>query len=77
MDAAAIILLISKVINTAVQIGPTVIETVEDAIPFGKLIYENLVSGKPVTQAQMDALDAQIAALSNELQQPLPDDAAP
>lgn len=76
MDAAAIILLISKVINTAVQIGPTVIETVEDAIPFGKLIYDNLVSGKPVTQAQMDALDAQIAALSNELQQPLPDDTA-
>lgn len=72
MNASAIIDLISKVIQTAVSVGPTVIQTVEDAAPFAKAIYDNLVSGTAVTQAQLDALEARLTELSDELQQPLP-----
>lgn len=74
MDAASIIALIAKVVQTAVQVGPTVIQTVEDAAPFAEAIYNNLVSGTTVTQAQMDALDADLTELANEVLQPLPPD---
>lgn len=74
MDTAAIITLISKVIQTAVQVGPTVIQTIEDAAPFARAIYDNLIAGNPVTQAQIDALDAQLTALADEVLVPLPPD---
>jgi len=73
MDAATIIATIAKVVQTAVEIGPTVIETIEDAEPFAEAIYNALIAGKPVTQEQIDALENHLAELSAELQEPLPD----
>jgi len=38
------------------------------------IVYDNLIAGKPITQAQMDALDAQLTALADEVLVPLPPD---
>jgi len=74
MDPATIISTIGTVITEAVQLGPTVIKAAEDAEPFAQLIY-GLFTGTNVTQAQLDALQANLAALSAQLQEPLlPDD---
>lgn len=76
MDPVAIITLIAQIIQTAVKVGPTVIQTVEDAEPFAQAIYNHLV-GKEVTQADLDALEAQLKTLSDDFQTPLPPDDAP
>jgi hypothetical protein len=72
MDVAAIITAVSTVIDTAVKLGPTVIQTVEDAAPFAEAIVNSISGKKVVTQADLDAMTAQITALSAELQAPLP-----
>ena len=72
MDAAAIISLIGTVIKTAVDLTPTVIKTVEDAEPFAKTIWDNLVNKKVITPADLNTLEAQLTALSAQLQAPLP-----
>lgn len=74
MDAAAIIALINQVIKVAVDQGPTIIQVAEDATDFSKIVYNNLIKGQPVTQAQLDALGVDLAALSDDLQTPLPPD---
>lgn len=74
MDPATIIATIASVIQTAVKVGPTVIQTVEDAAPFAQAIYNNLFAGQTVTQAQIDALEAEVDALATEVLQPLPPD---
>lgn len=76
MDAAAIIALIAQIIDTAIKVGPTVIGTIEDATPFAEAIYNNLIAGKAVTQADMDSLQADIDALVAEVLEPLPPDGA-
>lgn len=73
MDPTTIIETISTVINEAVTLGPAVIKAVEDAEPFAQVIY-NMFTGATVTQAQIDAAMTQLAALSAELQVPLPAD---
>ena len=72
MDAAAIIALIGTVIKTAVDLTPAVIKTVQDAEPFALTIWNNLVNKQVITAADLDTLTAQLTALSNQLQAPLP-----
>lgn len=74
MNTQAILDSIAKIIQIAVQAGPTVVQTVEDAAPFAKAIYDHLVAGHAVTQAQIDALEAEVDALAEEVLQPLPPD---
>ena len=74
MDAASvatILEVLARVVKVAVDLGPTVIKGVEDAKPFAQEIYE-LFKGTKVTDVQLDALEARVDALADELQQPLP-----
>lgn len=71
MEAAAIIAIVAKAIKVAVDVGPTVIETVENAKPFATAIYD-AIKGKQVTQGDLDALEARIDDLAAQLQEPLP-----
>lgn len=72
MNVISIIGLIGTVIKTAVDLTPAVIKTVEDAEPFAKAIWDNLVNKKVISQSDLDTLEAQLAALSAQLQAPLP-----
>lgn len=74
MDTEAIIAAIAGVIQIAVQVGPTVIQTAEDATPFAEAIYNRLINNQQITQADLDALDAQVQALVQEAIAPLPPD---
>lgn len=78
MDIASIVGIIGSVIKTAVDLTPGVIKTVEDAAPFAELIWDHLVNKKVITQADLDSLDAKLAALSARIQAELapekPDD---
>lgn len=68
MDPVTIIALIEaamKAASVAIQLG-------EDAYPFAKAIYDQLINGAVVTQSDLDALEAKIDSLSAELQVPLP-----
>lgn len=71
MDALAVITTVAGVIKTAVDIGPTVIKTIDDAKPFAEALYRAL-TGNEITGDQLAELEVRIAALSAELQQPLP-----
>lgn len=72
MDALAIINLIATVIKTAVDLTPAIIKTAEDAAPFAQAIYNSLIKGEKVTKEDLEALEARITELSNQLQKPLP-----
>ena len=72
MDTAAIIALIGTVIKTAVDLTPVVIKTAQDAEPFAKAIWDNLVNKKVITADDLTALETQLTALSAQLQAPLP-----
>lgn len=69
MDAATII----AAINTTMKVASAAIQLGKDAAPFAQAIYETIGGKKKVTQADLDALAARTDALSNELQQPIPD----
>lgn len=74
MDTAAVIAAVAAAIKAAVDLTPAIIRTVQDATPFAEAIIRT-VSGETISPDQLDALDAQIAALSAALQAPLaPDD---
>lgn len=68
MDPLTVIAAIEGVINLANQLGPAAISAGEAA----KAIYDHLVSGTTVTQAQLDALEAQLDGTAIDLQAPLP-----
>lgn len=74
MDVAAILAAISQVIKTVVDLTPTVITAVEDITPFAKAIYGLVVKGENATQADVDAMLAEVNALNDDLQRPLPPD---
>jgi len=74
MDVATIIATIAGVIKAAVDLGPTIIKLEQDAEPFALAIYNNLFKGQTITQADLDKLEAAIAALSDQLQVALPPD---
>lgn len=72
MNAAAIIAAIEAAIATAVELAPVAIKLEQVMEPLAKGIWDHLVNKKEVTQADLDALNAQIAALSARIQAPLP-----
>lgn len=72
MNAAAIIAAIEAAIATAVELAPVAIKLEQVIEPLAKGIWDHLVNKKEVTQADLDALNAQIAALSARIQAPLP-----
>jgi hypothetical protein len=72
MNAEAIIALVATVIKTAVDLTPTIIKTVEDAEPFAKIIWGNLINNQVITPDDLATLEAQLTALSAQLQAPLP-----
>ncbi len=72
MDTAAIITLIATVVKEAVDIGPSVIATVEDATPYAKLVWDHLVNKKVITEADLANLEAGLAATSAKIQADLP-----
>lgn len=75
METSAIIATISAVIKAAVDLTPLIISTVEDAKPFAEEIVKLLSGGSTkITQADLDALEARVDALSAQLQVPLPDE---
>lgn len=74
MDFASIIQIagvVAKGIKLMVDLGPTVIQTVEDAKPFAERIIHSL-QGKKVTLAELTALEEYIDKMAAELQEPLP-----
>lgn len=73
MDSEAIIAVIAKVIQVAVDMGP---EVIKDATPFAETIYNNLFKGQTATDADATAVEAQLAVLSAQLQAPLPEGGA-
>ena len=72
MDAVAIINAIAAAVKVAVDVGPSVIKAVEDAEPFATAIYDLIVKGTQITQADLDALEAKVDELADELLEPLP-----
>lgn len=72
MDAQAIIALVATIIKTAVDLTPSVIKTVQDAEPFAKAIWDDLINKKEITPEDLAALETKLAALSDQLQAPLP-----
>ena len=72
MNAAAIIAIIEEVLGAAVTLAPTVIKLEQVIQPLAIGIWDHLVNKKVITQADLDALSAQIAATSARIQAPLP-----
>lgn len=67
----ALIGAIATIIDSAVKLGPVVIKGIEDAKPFAEAIVEAILGG-PTTPEKLDALEAKIKALSDQLQADLP-----
>ena len=72
MNAAAIIAIIEQVLGAAVTLAPTAIKLEQVIEPLAKGVWDHLVNKKVITQADLDALSAQIAATSERIQAPLP-----
>jgi len=71
MNAAAIIAIIEEVLGAAVTLAPTAIKLEQVIQPLAVGIWDHLVNKKVITQADLDALSAQIAATSARIQAPL------
>jgi hypothetical protein len=72
MEAAAIITLIEQVLGAAVTLAPSAIKLEQVIQPLAQGIWDHLVNKKVISQADLDALNAQIASLSASIQAPLP-----
>lgn len=72
MNPTAIIAIIEEVLGAAVTLAPTAIKLEQVIEPLAKGIWDHLVNKKVITQADLDALNAQIAATSARIQSPLP-----
>ena len=76
MDTAAIIAAIEGVLGAAVELAPSAIKLEEIVQPLALGIWDHLVNKKVITQADIDALNAQIVATSNRIQAPIPPEQA-
>lgn len=74
MNPLAIIAAIEGILQTVVQLAPGIEAGVTSLEPIAKAIYDNLVGGVAITQAQLDALEAQVDAAAAQIQQALPAD---
>lgn len=71
MDVASTISTVISVIQAINTVAPIVIAGITDLKAFGVALYEKL-SGKEISDADLAALEAQIDALSDELNSPMP-----
>ena len=65
-------LAIISVISTVIQVAQAAIQAGKDAAPFINALRQTLGGTGEITQEQLDALEAQIDKLSDELDVPLP-----
>jgi hypothetical protein len=72
MNPTAIIAAITGALSTAVELAPAAIKLEQVIEPIAKGIWDHLVNKKQVTQTDLDALNAQLAALSARIQAPIP-----
>lgn len=72
MNPAAIIAAIEAVLGTVVELAPAAIKLEQVIEPLAKSIWDHLVNKKVITQTDLDALNAQSAALSARIQAPIP-----
>jgi hypothetical protein len=72
MNSAAIIAIIEEVLGAAVTLAPQAIKLEQVIQPLAQSVWDNLVNKKVITQADLDAVNAQIAATSARIQAPLP-----
>lgn len=72
MNATAIIAAIEAVLGAAVELAPTAMKLEEVIAPLAQGIWDHLVNKKVITQADLDALNSQVGALSARIQAPIP-----
>lgn len=84
MDAQKIIDVIGRVMQVASQFVPTgsgsgvtgaasdLVKTGSEMAPYAQMIWDHLINKKVVTQADIDNLDAKLAAQSARIQAPIP-----
>lgn len=74
MNPLQIITAIEGILQTVVGLAPSIEAGITSLEPIAKAIYDNLVGGVAITQAQLDALEAQVDAAAALIQTPLPPD---
>lgn len=74
MNPLQIITAIEGILQTVVGLAPSIESGITSLEPIAKAIYDNLVGGVAITQAQLDALEAQVDAAAALIQTPLPPD---
>ena len=71
MDLATALATVLTVIKTLAEVEPILVQGVNDLKPFAVALYEKL-TGQTISDADLTALEAQVDALSAELQAPMP-----
>ena len=72
MNPTQIIAAIEAVLGAVVTLAPDAIKLEHVVAPLAQGIWDHLVNKKVITQADLDALTAQIGALSTRIQAPIP-----
>jgi len=72
MNPIAILGAIEGALGMAVELAPTVIKAEQVIAPIAQALWDHLVNKKVITQTDLDALNAQLAATSARIQAPLP-----
>lgn len=71
MDALQIVALVVAALKAAAEVGPIVIKTAENAKPFIMQLVSGLL-GRELAPDEQAKIEAQLDALSAQLQTPLP-----
>ena len=74
MNPLTVITSIEGILQTVVGLAPSIEAGVTSLTPIAQAIYDNLVGGKAITQAQLNTLEAQVDAAAAQIQQALPPD---
>jgi hypothetical protein len=61
-------------INSAITVAGALVQAGKDAAPVAKLIYDTFVGKEEITEAELEAFQAESDKLSAELQAPLPEE---
>jgi len=74
MDAVAIAEAVTTILEEVIKAAPVIEKGIADIEPYVQAMV-GLIEGTNVTQDQLDAAVANVQALSQQFQQPLPDQA--
>ena len=72
MNPTQIIAAIEAVLGAVVTLAPDAIKLEQIVGPLAQGIWDHLVNKKVITQADLDALNAQVVTLSANIQGPIP-----